>query len=194
MSEFHIYKIVWTKEKLDWIIDGTVVRTLTYADAKGGASYPQTPMQVKLGTWVAGKKDAPEGTKEWAGGQADFSNGPSNAYYKKITIVDYQGGAEGAKSYVYGDDSGTWSSIVVDTKNGSLAEQKEQEDDKPSNKTTTSSVSKPTATSTASGSGSGSGSGKTTVQTEVPGSGASSLAVAGSLACVGFLTVLFNLL
>lgn len=192
MSTFHTYKVVWTQTQLDWLIDGVVVRTLKYEDAKGGQAYPQTPMQVKLGTWVAGKKDAPEGTKEWAGGEADFSAGPSNAYYKRITVTDYEGGQDGAKSYVYSDDSGSWESITVDTKGGSLAEQKEQEDKEDSKSTSkadsTASVTKPSATGSSSDV-------PATVPTDVPGiSGASSFAVAGSLAGVGFLTFLFNLL
>jgi beta-glucanase (GH16 family) len=147
MSEFHTYKLVWTAEKLDWMIDGTVVRTLNYADAKGGKEYPQTPMQVKLGTWVAGKKDAPEGTVTWSGGVANFENGPSQAFYKRIVITDYAGGVEGAKSYVYGDTSGTYNSIVVDTEGGGL-EEKEEEDSKSSTSSnSTAAVSKPSKTS-----------------------------------------------
>lgn len=117
-SEFHTYTIDWTAEKLDWIIDGTVVRTLKYADAKGGASYPQTPMQVKLGTWVAGRKDAPEGTVQWAGGYTDFSQAPFNGYYKSVTVKDYMNGAKSAGSYVYGDRTGTYESIKIEQGDG----------------------------------------------------------------------------
>lgn len=117
-EEFHTYTIDWTAEKLDWIIDGTVVRTLTYADAKGGASYPQTPMQIKLGTWVAGRKDAPEGTVQWAGGYTDFSQAPFNGYYKSVTVQDYMNGAKSAGSYVYGDMTGTYQSIKIQQGDG----------------------------------------------------------------------------
>lgn len=112
-AEFHTYTIDWTAEKLDWIIDGTVVRTLKYADAKGGASYPQTPMQIKLGTWVAGRKDAPEGTVQWAGGYTDFSQAPFNGYYKSVTVKDYMNGAKSASAYRYGDQTGTYESIKI---------------------------------------------------------------------------------
>lgn len=117
-SEFHTYTIDWTAEKLDWIIDGTVVRTLKYADAKGGSAYPQTPMQIKLGTWVAGRKDAPEGTVQWAGGYTDFSQAPFNGYYKSVTVQDYMNGAESAGSYVYGDQTGTYQSIKIEEGDG----------------------------------------------------------------------------
>ncbi|KAI7786025.1 glycoside hydrolase family 16 protein [Diaporthe eres] len=117
-AEFHTYTIDWTAEKLDWIIDGTVVRTLKYADAKGGASYPQTPMQIKLGTWTAGRKDAPEGTVQWAGGYTDFSQAPFNGYYKSVTVQDYMNGAKSAGSYVYGDMTGTYQSIKIEQGDG----------------------------------------------------------------------------
>lgn len=114
-GQFHVYSIEWTPSFVNWIIDGTVVRTLTYADAKGGSAFPQTPMQVKLGTWVAGRPDAEEGTVIWAGGMADFSQGPFSGYYKSISIVDYAGGdaptTKSVKEYIYGDQSGSYQSI-----------------------------------------------------------------------------------
>ncbi|OHF00265.1 ice nucleation protein [Colletotrichum orchidophilum] len=121
LNEYHTYTIDWTQDSVQWLIDGALVRELKYADAKGGAMFPQTPMEVKIGTWVAGRKDGAKGTVEWAGGYTDFSKAPFNAYYKSITITDYQGnkGAKGAKEYVYGDRSGSWESIVVKTEGGS---------------------------------------------------------------------------
>lgn len=114
-TQFHTYTIDWTPEHVQWIIDGNVVRTLTYAEAKGGASFPQTPMQIKLGTWVAGRQGAPEGTVQWAGGYTNFADAPFNGYYRKVTITDYSNGVKGATSYSYGDSSGTMGSIVVST-------------------------------------------------------------------------------
>lgn len=111
----HKYTIDWQATQLQWLIDDVVVRTLTYEAAKGGQSYPQTPMQIKLGTWVAGGKDAPEGTVQWAGGHTDFGKAPFIGYYQKIAITDYSNGKTGATSYVYGDSSGTKDSIIVNT-------------------------------------------------------------------------------
>ena len=122
-GSFHTYSVEWTSAAINWLIDGTTVRTLTAAEAKGGSGFPQTPMQVKLGTWVAGRKDAPEGTVQWSGGKVDWSQAPFNGYYKSISIVDYAGKdapATGAvKEYIYGDNSGSWESIKVATGNGS---------------------------------------------------------------------------
>lgn len=111
----HKYSLDWQASQLTWSIDDTVVRTLTYDDADNGATYPQTPMQIKLGTWVGGAPDAPQGTVEWAGGYTDFSKAPFTGYFQKLEITDYSNGKTGATSYVYGDDSGTYQSIVVNT-------------------------------------------------------------------------------
>ena len=114
-ERFHTYTIKWTPTQLDWIIDGTVVRTLKNEGLSGCSGYPQSPMQVKLGSWVAGKPSAAPGTIQWAGGLADFSKGPFTAAYKSIKVTDFMGGqgAKAATEYVYTDRSGTWQSIKV---------------------------------------------------------------------------------
>ena len=45
-TETHNYTLLWTEASTTWLIDGTAVRTLEYADAVGGSNYPQTPMTV----------------------------------------------------------------------------------------------------------------------------------------------------
>lgn len=120
INQFHKYSIEWTRQVIVWSIDDAPVRTLTYAQANGGEAYPQTPMQVKLGTWVAGGKDAPSGTANWAGGYTDFSQAPFVGYYQSVSIVNYNGkdGAGGSDAdadykYVWTDHSGSWQSIQV---------------------------------------------------------------------------------
>lgn len=114
-GQFHLYSIEWTPSAINWMIDDQVVRTLPYTDATGPNGYPQSPMQIKLGTWTAGSPDAAPGTITWAGGLADYSQGPFNAYYKSISIVDYAGGdaptTASVREYIYGDHSGSWKSI-----------------------------------------------------------------------------------
>ncbi|KAH0524821.1 hypothetical protein TsFJ059_007276 [Trichoderma semiorbis] len=124
LGSFHTYSVEWTSAGVNWLIDNNVVRSLTAANAEGGAAgLPQTPMQVKLGTWVAGRKDAPQGTVEWAGGYTDFSKAPFLGYYKSISIVDYAGAdaptSKSVKEYIYGDHSGSWQSIKVSLGDGS---------------------------------------------------------------------------
>jgi len=115
LTEYHTYTFKWTREKLEWIINGQVVRTLNSAGLSGCAGYPQTPMRVKLGTWVAGKEGNAPGTIEWAGGLTNFANAPFNAYYQSIRVQDFMGGggAKEATEYQYSDRSGTWQSIKV---------------------------------------------------------------------------------
>ncbi|VUC36444.1 unnamed protein product [Clonostachys rosea] len=149
LTSYHVYSIEWTSKKVDWIIDNQVVRTLNYADAKGGSRFPQTPMEIKLGTWVAGLASNSEGTVEWAGGYTDFTKAPFQGWYKSISVVDYAGGdappKESIKEYLYGDKSGSWESIKV--VRGEPSE--ESGDDDKASSTTLQAI--PSASSTASG-------------------------------------------
>ncbi|KXX81575.1 putative glycosidase crf1 [Madurella mycetomatis] len=113
INQFHTYTIRWTPEQLDWIIDGAVVRTLRNTGIEGCAGYPQSPMQIKLGTWVAGRPGAPQGTIDWAGGLANFDDAPFDGYYQSLRIQDFMGGRSEATEYHYGDRSGRWESIEV---------------------------------------------------------------------------------
>ncbi|EEQ92526.1 murein transglycosylase, variant 1 [Blastomyces dermatitidis ER-3] len=102
---YHTYSIDWDSQRILWQIDGSTVRTLTAAEA--GASYPQTPMQVKAGVWAGGDPTNPPGTIEWAGGPTDYSAGPYVMGLKSIAVTDYSTGTE----YRYTDTSGNWGSI-----------------------------------------------------------------------------------
>ncbi|KAK1993419.1 family 16 glycosyl hydrolase [Colletotrichum falcatum] len=110
MTSFHTYTIEWTKESIVFSIDGDVYRTATPAEG----NYPQTPMQLKLGTWVGGKGTA-QGTIDWAGGLAEWEKGPFAGYYRSLKVWDYAGGDKaGAKQYEYSKGSdGTWQSIQI---------------------------------------------------------------------------------
>jgi len=154
LNTVHTYSIDWTKDRINWEIDGAVVRTLTYEEAQGGERYPQTPMEIKIGTWVAGGKNSPKGTVEWAGGYTDFKQAPFNAYYKSINIVDYAGGdaptTDDIKEYVWTDHSGSWESIKVVKADGSSDDSKDEQDDSEDDEeTTTSAIESKTKTKTA---------------------------------------------
>lgn len=114
LDTFHTYSLDWTQERLIWSIDGTAVRTLENTGLTGAYAFPQTPMQIKLGTWCGGcSKDA--GTVEWAGGEPDFAQGPFDGYYQSIVIQDYSNGVADATSYEWTDSTGTYESIKVST-------------------------------------------------------------------------------
>lgn len=143
----HKYTVDWQPSQLTWSIDDVVVRTLTYADAYNGLTYPQTPMQIKLGTWVGGAPDAPTGTVQWAGGYTDFSKAPFTGYFQKLEITNYSNGKTGATSYSYSGDSGTYQSIIVNTDGSSDNATSSSSDSAAASGTTSSPVSSSTSSS-----------------------------------------------
>lgn len=106
-AEFHTYTTEWTENQIIWSIDNTVIRVLNAGQANG--QFPQSPMQLKIGSWAGGDPGNSEGTIGWAGGVTDYSAGPFSMYVSEISIVDYSTGT----SYSYGDQSGSWESIVA---------------------------------------------------------------------------------
>lgn len=104
---FHTYKVVWTKEATTWSIDGNVIRTLSFDNAKSGTRYPQTPMNVRIGIWAGGDPSNAQGTIEWAGGETDYSKVPYTMYIKDVTIVNHNP----AESYTWSDQTGSYESI-----------------------------------------------------------------------------------
>ncbi|OAP62421.1 hypothetical protein AYL99_04624 [Fonsecaea erecta] len=113
-NEWHNYTLDWSHEKLDWIVDGNIIRTLTYDEANGGLKFPQTPCDLRLGIWAGGDPKEPQGTIEWAGGETNYDDTPFTMAVKSVRVSDASRGTQ----YVYGDTSGSWQSIKIlnDTK------------------------------------------------------------------------------
>lgn len=109
-STFHKYTWTWTESQIIWSIDGEPVRTLPYAEAKGGTRFPQTPMQIRIGIWAGGDPSNSQGTITWAGGLTEYSQAPFTMYVKSVHIDNYNP----AKSYSYSDHSGSSKSIKLD--------------------------------------------------------------------------------
>jgi beta-glucanase (GH16 family) len=107
-NEFVTYTIEWTSQQVVWSIGGSTVRVLTPATADTN-QYPQTPMQIKFGSWSGGDPANPPGTIEWARGPTDYSKGPFSMIVKSIDIADYSTGT----SYVYNGNSGNWQDITA---------------------------------------------------------------------------------
>lgn len=104
---FHTYAVDWTSSKIEWLLDGKVVRTLDYAAAVDGTNFPQTPMRIKIGIWAGGDPNNAKGTIEWAGGETDYADGPFTMYVESVNIINYNP----AQSYKYTDKTGSYTSI-----------------------------------------------------------------------------------
>lgn len=115
------YTVDWTTDRIEFSVDGAVKRTLRRADIP--ERYPESSMHLKVGAWVAGYKDGSPDTATWAGGIADFSNGPSSCFFKSIQVTDYAGGSSATdkdvKEYTYGDRTGSAKSIQIHLADGS---------------------------------------------------------------------------
>ncbi|KAJ6150229.1 hypothetical protein N7471_001428 [Penicillium samsonianum] len=175
---FHTYKVVWTKEATTWSVDGKVIRTLSFNDAKSGTRYPQTPMNVRIGIWAGGDPSNAEGTIQWAGGATDYSKTPFTMYIKDVTIVNYNP----AESYTWSDQTGSYESIEFTGSKNSTSSST-------TSKTTSASASGSliTAANTATPSSSGSVSSRPSAPSASPVFNAASNLSAGSL---GFLSIL----
>ncbi|CAI0641387.1 unnamed protein product [Colletotrichum noveboracense] len=117
-DDFHNYTTVWTKDQLEWWVDGSQVRVLKATDANNTAAYPQTPMRLSLGIWAGGDPRMAAGTREWAGGDTDYAAGPYTMYVKSAQVTDYSSG----KEYSFGDKTGSWESIKITDGNSTVKE------------------------------------------------------------------------
>ncbi|KAF2273456.1 uncharacterized protein EI97DRAFT_158415 [Westerdykella ornata] len=121
-DEFHNYTLDWTKERLQWWLDGKMLRELKYGDAQGGKEYPQTPMNIRIGIWAAGDKDKNgPGVVEWAGGETDFKQGPFVMTVQEVFAQDYTSAKE--YSWENMDASGTWDKVkIIEGKSAAMTE------------------------------------------------------------------------
>ncbi|KAJ5590997.1 concanavalin A-like lectin/glucanase domain-containing protein [Penicillium hetheringtonii] len=110
-TEFHNYTSYWDKDRLEWWIDGTKVRTVNYSEPLTvyGKNYPQTPCRVKVSNWPVGIQSQSVGNIEWGGGLVDWSDLPFTMTVQRIRVQDFHSG----KEYTYFNQSGTYNSIKV---------------------------------------------------------------------------------
>lgn len=112
-SAAHTYSIDWTPTAITFLIDNAPIRSVSYADAGNGARFPQTPMRLRLGSWVAGKAGVAQGTIDWAGGLANFADAPFVAVYRSVKVADYGNGVQGATEYAWRDRRGVADSVAI---------------------------------------------------------------------------------
>ncbi|QLG73405.1 hypothetical protein HG535_0E04890 [Zygotorulaspora mrakii] len=77
-SEYHDYGFDWDEDRIHWLVDGVIVRTLfredTWDETTQSFKYPETPMRLEVGLWPGGAANNHPGTIEWAGGTIDWDN------------------------------------------------------------------------------------------------------------------------
>ncbi|CAG8290495.1 unnamed protein product [Penicillium salamii] len=110
-TEFHNYTSYWDKDRLEWWIDGDLVRTVNYSEplTVWGKNYPQTPCQVKVSNWPVGIKGQSVGNLEWGGGYVNWADVPFTMTVSKIRVQDFHSG----KEYKYTGHTGSSESIEV---------------------------------------------------------------------------------
>ncbi|CDO68170.1 hypothetical protein BN946_scf184938.g22 [Trametes cinnabarina] len=71
----HSYTIDWNEDRIQWSVDGSLIRTLHKGDTKknGALHYPAHPARLQLGIWDA---SSPAGTSEWARGPINWNEAP----------------------------------------------------------------------------------------------------------------------
>ncbi|CAG8896196.1 unnamed protein product [Penicillium nalgiovense] len=87
---FHTYSIDWTSERIEWLLDGEMVRTLEYADAVDGTNYPKHPC-----------------ASESVSGPTNYTESPFSMYVESVDIINYNP----ASAYKYTDKTGDYTSI-----------------------------------------------------------------------------------
>ncbi|KAH3902678.1 putative glycosylase SCDLUD_000261 [Saccharomycodes ludwigii] len=79
-DNYHTYEIDWNEERIHWIVDNQILRTLykreTFDPATNTYKYPQTPLKLHLSLWPGGNETNSPGTISWAGGLIDWENAP----------------------------------------------------------------------------------------------------------------------
>jgi beta-glucanase (GH16 family) len=110
-TEYHNYTSYWDKDRLEWWIDGDLVRTVNYSEPKTlyGKNYPQTPCRVKASVWPVGLASSSVGNIEWGGGLVNWDDLPFTMSIQRIRVKDFSSG----KEYEYEGTSGTYDSIKI---------------------------------------------------------------------------------
>lgn len=91
LADWHTYTINWSPNRLQWSVDGTVVRTLyrknQFHKKDGLYHYPSSPMRLQLSIWGAGDGTFPNGTVEWAGGLIDWNQTTNGRFVNMVKSV-----------------------------------------------------------------------------------------------------------
>merc|ERR1712137_319265 len=85
---FHTYVVDWSPARIQWSVDGQVVRTLTPSQTLHGGQqhYPSAPSRIQIGVWDASN---PSGTSQWAKGPIPWSKvgkTPITSHIKSLVV------------------------------------------------------------------------------------------------------------
>jgi beta-glucanase (GH16 family) len=134
-DDWHTYEIDWTPEKVDWIVDGSVQRTLKKSDTYNATSkqyqFPQTPSRLQMSLWPAGQASNAQGTIDWAGGEIDWNSediknvGYDFATVGEVSVQCYDPPSDaknnGKKAYLYTNSAAMESDIEITNNSTVLA-------------------------------------------------------------------------
>ncbi|CAG7993884.1 unnamed protein product [Penicillium nalgiovense] len=126
-DDWHTYEIDWTPEKVDWIVDGSVQRTLkkddTYNETSKQYEFPQTPARLQMSLWPAGQASNAQGTIDWAGGEIDWNSediqdpGYYYATVGEVSVKCYDAPSDvkktGDNAYIYTNSAAMESDISI---------------------------------------------------------------------------------
>ncbi|KAF9353239.1 hypothetical protein BGX34_011719 [Mortierella sp. NVP85] len=86
-ENYLVYKIEWTPEKIQWSVDGKVLRTLEAKDLfqQKGYGLPSHPMLLQFTIWDGGYH---EETAAWSGGKTNFGHKDEKEYTTLIEWID----------------------------------------------------------------------------------------------------------
>ena len=91
LTEFHVYTIRWRLDRVDWLVDGRVIRTATSA-------VPDEPSPVRLNVW-AGHSNWADSFDERAATASSAEDATSGAYYIDwVEVRRFEGKPEGEKA------------------------------------------------------------------------------------------------
>lgn len=128
-ANFHTYEVDWREDRLMWLVDGKVSRTLykneTYNATTKRYQYPQTPSRVQISLWPGGNSTNSAGVIAWAGGAIDWdaSDLKNPGYYymtlNELNISCYDppsyAAQNGSKAYSFTNDSSFLSQNIAIT-------------------------------------------------------------------------------
>ncbi|KAI8143068.1 concanavalin A-like lectin/glucanase domain-containing protein [Fennellomyces sp. T-0311] len=83
-DEYHTYTIDWSPDRIQWFIDGTLVRTREKKDTCEGSvcKFPSEPARVQIGLWDGSIES---GTAQWSRGPIDWQQHDMiSAYIKRV--------------------------------------------------------------------------------------------------------------